>query len=195
MKKNLLLLAFCYSVFYLSQVGISTANPNLSADLELGSGNKALLLNRVPNTNAVPNPVSGMMIYDQSEECVKAYQDNRWTGCLGKGLLKSSGLKNVSLETLNSVSLLCTSATVSPPLISGKAYRGTLTVPYSNGDGSFYEKQNIQTNGITAFLPAGNFSKGNGELHYIVSGIPDKTGNVTFYLNVAGKSCSFISKN
>lgn len=193
MKKCLLLLTFCYSSLYFSQVGVNTANPNLSADLELASSNKALLLNRVANTNAVSNPVSGMMIYDQSEECVKAYQNNKWTGCLGKGLLKSSGLKSVGSKTLSPVSLLCTSAAISPALVAGKEYRGVLTIPYSNGDGSFYEKQSIQTNGLSAFLPAGNFSKGNGELHYSVSGIPD--GSITFNINVAGKSCSFISKN
>lgn len=188
MKKNvLLLISFSFSVLSFAQVGIKKDNPNLSSDLELGSNNKTLLLNRVPNTAAVANPVNGMMIYDQSEECVKAYQNGKWSKCLGKGL---NGKKALA----SSVSLLCTSATISPNPVAGQPFKGTLTIPYTGGNGGSYEAQTIQTNGLTATLPVGNFVIGNGSLQYSITGTPDKTGNITFNANIAGNTCSVVSK-
>ncbi|UHO38307.1 hypothetical protein H5J24_22670 [Chryseobacterium capnotolerans] len=189
MKKKVLLLitASSFSVLSFAQVGIKKDNPNLSADLELGSNNKTLLLNRVANTTAVANPTNGMMIYDQSEECVKAFQGGKWSKCLGKGL---SGKKGVA----SPVSLTCTSASLSSNPIAGQAFNGVLTIPYTGGNGSSYEAQAFQANGLTAALPTGNFAVGNGSLQYSVTGVPDKTGNITFNVNIAGNTCSVVSK-
>lgn len=190
MKKNvLLLITLSFSMLSFAQVGIKRDNPHPSSDLELGSTNKTLLLNRVPNTGAVPNPVDGMMIYDISEECVKAYQAGKWSNCLGKGLNSRKTQRLTSTTTL-----ACTSATLSPSPIAGQAYRGVLTIPYSGGSGSAYEAQTIQTNGLTAVLPAGKFVAENGSLKYSVTGTPDKTGNITFNVNIAGNTCSVASK-
>ncbi|MGE8556346.1 MAG: hypothetical protein ACN6OB_20680 [Chryseobacterium jejuense] len=188
MKKNvLLLISFSFSVLSFAQVGIKKDNPHLSSDLELGSNNKTLLLNRVPNTAAVANPVNGMMIYDQSEECVKAYQGGKWSKCLGKGL---SGKKALS----SPVSLSCTSATISPSPVAGQAFNGKLTIPYTGGNGDAYGTQSIQTNGLSAALPDGRFAIGSGSLQYSITGVPDRTGNITFNVSVAGKACSVTSK-
>ncbi|SMC90206.1 hypothetical protein [Chryseobacterium sp. YR221] len=102
-KKILLQICICFSMYSLAQVGIKKDNPNPSTDLELGSNNKALILNRVQNTSAVPNPVNGMMIYDLSEECVKAYQSGKWSKCLGKNLKanKSSNPLSLSKSSVN----------------------------------------------------------------------------------------------
>ncbi|PKF74859.1 hypothetical protein CW752_07085 [Chryseobacterium sp. PMSZPI] len=166
-------------------MGIGTKNPHLSTDLELGSSNKTLILNRVPNTGAIANPTDGMMIYDISEECVKAYQANKWSKCLGKGLNSRS--------STNPISLLCSSANFSPALISGKAYKGILTIPYTGGDGSTYESQSIVSNGLNAILSSGKFVSGNGNLEYSVTGNPT-TKNVIFDINIAGNTCSVTVK-
>ncbi len=187
MKKNVLLIALSFNAFCYAQIGIKKDNPHSSADLELGSENKTLLLNRVANTNAVPNPVDGMMIYDQSEECVKAYQAGKWSKCLGTSTLKTS-------SPLHSLSLSCSSATLSPAPKVGQPYKGMLVIPYTGGDGSSYQPQSIQANGLTAELAVGNFVRGNGSLQYSVTGIPDKAGNITFNVNIAGKTCSVTSK-
>ncbi|MDN3695567.1 hypothetical protein QWZ06_26715 [Chryseobacterium tructae] len=188
MKKNvLLLITSIFGVLSFAQVGIKKENPNLSADLELGSNNKTLLLNRVANTNAVANPVNGMMIYDMSEECVKAYQAGKWSKCLGKGL-------NGKKALMNPVSLSCTSATVSPSPTAGQVYKGVLTIPYTGGNGGVYDAASIQTNGLTASLSAGQFAIGNGSLQYSITGTPDRTGSITFNVNVAGNTCSVASK-
>lgn len=188
MKKNvLLLITFSFSVFSFAQVGIKNDSPDPNSDLDLGSGNKALLLNRVPNTASVSSPVDGMMIYDLSEACVKAFQANKWTTCLGKGL---SGKKTA----ISPISLSCPSAAVSPNPVAGQPFKGTLTIPYTNGNGGSYDAQSIQANGLTASLTAGKFSTGNGSLQYSITGTPDKTGNITFNVNIAGNTCSVVSK-
>ncbi|MDC8102444.1 hypothetical protein [Chryseobacterium rhizosphaerae] len=160
MEKNVLLLtALSFSTLSFAQVGINRVSPHLSSDLELGSTNKTLILNRVSNTGTVPNPVNGMMIYDLSEECVKAYQAGKWSKCLGKGLNSKK-----SQSPVNATALTPTSVTVSPRPITGKAYKGTPTISYSGGNGDAYETQTIQTNKLTAVLPAGEFVAKNGRL-------------------------------
>lgn len=188
MKKNVfLLITFSFSVLSFAQVGIKKADPNPSADLELGSNNKTLILNRVPNTSAVSTPTNGMMIYDLSEECVKAYQAGKWSKCLGKGL-------NGRPASSNPVSLSCVSAMVSPSPVAGQVYKGTMTIPYTGGNGTDFTSQTVQMNGLTAVLPAGKFAVGDGTLQYSISGTPDRTGSITFNVNIVGNTCSVVSK-
>lgn len=181
MKRKLLLLVTSLSISSLSfaQVGIKTANPHLSSDLELGSTNKSLLLNRVPNTAAIANAVNGMLIYDVSEQCVKAFQGGAWSNCFYKE---------------SNFSLACGSAVFSPATATqGTPYAGTLTIPYSGGDGSAYAAQSIQSNGLTATLPAGTLATGNGSLQFSISGFPITSGSAVFSITVNGSICSAIS--
>lgn len=64
------------------QVGINAPVPETDALLELKSTNKALLITRVANTGVIANPVNGMILYDNSSNCVKAYENSAWSGCL-----------------------------------------------------------------------------------------------------------------
>ena len=78
-----LLLTISTAVF--SQVGIQTQTPHASADLDLGSENKALYLNRVADPeNDIANPQVGMVLYDTALNCVRVYQGNpaKWSDCL-----------------------------------------------------------------------------------------------------------------
>lgn len=104
-----------------SQVGIGTSTPNTSSDLDLGDTNKALYLNRVSDTSVINDPQPGMMVFDVSEQCVKAYQDSpaKWSGCMGSVSGTVSGLT-------------CSSASFSPATATqGAVYTGTLTIPYT----------------------------------------------------------------
>lgn len=83
MKKTILnILFFIVSFIGTAQVGIGTSSPQ--SILEIVSSNNALILPRVANTAAVTTPVNGMLIYDNSTECVKVYQSNSWSDCLEK---------------------------------------------------------------------------------------------------------------
>jgi hypothetical protein len=81
MKKIILSVVFIAVGFTsIAQVGIGTTNPE--GALDIVSSNSGLILPRVANTAAVTTPINGMIIYDISSTCIKAYQQNHWTGCL-----------------------------------------------------------------------------------------------------------------
>jgi len=67
-------------------VGIGTANPSAGSILDLTSTDKALLLPRLSGTSSVVSPVDGMLMYDSSAKCVKAFADNQWSKCMGASL-------------------------------------------------------------------------------------------------------------
>lgn len=180
MKKKLLLpIYISISSFSLAQVGINISQPDLNADLELGSPNKALLLNRVANTTVINSPKNGMLIYDISEKCVKAYQGDAWSQCFWKE---------------SSFALACASAVFNPTSATqNQPYTGTLTIPYTGGDGSAYAAQIYQANGLTATLASGTFATGNGTLQLNVAGTPVSTSPAVFNITVNGSTCPAIS--
>ena len=44
--------------------------------------------------------------------------------------------------------------------------------------------------GLTATIPAGNYSDGNGTLSYTISGTPQTSGVASFAISVGGQSCT-----
>lgn len=184
MKKNTILLSmFLIGVNAFGQVGINTANPHPSASLELASTNKALYLNRVASTTVINNPQSGMIIYDLTDKCIKAYQGSPagWSGCIAG----SSGLTG-SVMNLN-----CAGAYFTPSFATvGQAYTGNLTVPYSGGNGGIYPSQTFTVNGLTFNLPMGVFATGDGNVVYTVTGTPATAGTTSVNITIGGQSCS-----
>ena len=80
MKKIVVSLAFiAVSFTTFAQVGIGTNTPEGSLDVV--STNSGVIVPRVANTAAVTTPVSGMVIYDLSEKCLKGYLEDAWSGC------------------------------------------------------------------------------------------------------------------
>ena len=183
LKQIIIGFAFMISVAAFSQVGIGTVNPHASADLELGTNNKALYLNRVANTAAVANPQPGMMIYDLSGHCVKVFEGNpaKWSDCLigGDGA---------------ATAFTCGSAAFSPATATqGTPYTGTLTVPYTGGNGGAYAAQTLSQNGLTFTLPAGSFAMGAGSLVYNITGTPATGGSTSVNVTAGGQSCNGLT--
>jgi hypothetical protein len=80
MKKILLIAAFIAASFTSSaQVGIGTTTP--AGALDVVSTNSGVLLPRVANIAAVTTPVNGMLIYDESTNCFKGFENGAWTSC------------------------------------------------------------------------------------------------------------------
>lgn len=184
-KKLMTGLLLTASTIAFSQVGIGTVTPHASADLELGSNNKALYLNRVANTAAVANPQPGMIIYDLESKCVKAYQSNpaAWSDCLIGG---DGGVLEGSITSLN-----CAAAVFLPASATqGQAYTGTLKIPYTGGNGGVYPANSVTINGLTFSLPLGVFATGNGELTYNITGTPVAAGTTLVSITAGGQSCS-----
>ena len=83
MKKIILSVAlFSASFAMTAQVGIGTTTPE--GVLDVVSTNSGFFLPRVANTGAVTSPVNGMIIYDLSSNCLKAYSAGEWSECFGK---------------------------------------------------------------------------------------------------------------
>jgi len=185
MNKYITLMLIMIGNFVFSQVGIGTATPHPSSDLDLGDINKALYLNRVSNTASINDPQPGMMIYDISEQCVKVYQNDppKWSGCMDSVSGVVSGFT-------------CGSASFSPATATqGAVYNGTLTIPYTGGNGGTYPAQSFTQNGLTFTLTAGNFSIGNGNLVYTINGTPATSGAMSVNITAGGKSCNGLTLN
>lgn len=184
MKKTTSAFAFMLSTIIFGQVGIKTQTPHASSDLELGSHDKALYLNRVANPpNDIANPQPGMMLYDTTLHCIRIYQGQppAWSVCL-KG----------TVGTITA--LTCTSAAFSPATATqGTGYSGTLTIPYTGGNGGTYAAQSFVQNGLTFTLTAGTFANGAGNLVYSVSGTPTASGTTSVNVTAGGQSCNGLA--
>ena len=79
-------------------------------------------------------------------------------------------------------------------LTAGTAYTGTVTVPYTGGNGAAYTAgtaiASTGVTGLTATLQAGNLATGAGNLTYSLSGTPSAAGTASFALSFGGQSCT-----
>ncbi|MCQ4142620.1 fibrobacter succinogenes major paralogous domain-containing protein [Chryseobacterium sp. EO14] len=165
-------------------VGIGTNSPLGSAILDLTSDSKALLITRVPNTSAITVPENGMLIYDTTNKCVKIYQNNSWSECIG------------TLTTPSVSGLDCSSATQTGSVVSGASVNGVyITVPYTGGNGIAYSSQLINSTGVTgltAVLNSGILTNGNGgNFIFTISGTPIGSGVASFLFTFGSFSCAF----
>jgi FG-GAP repeat len=82
MKKIIMGIFFCTSVSQVSSqaVGIGTATPNASAQLEISSTTKGTLITRMTTAQrkAIVNPASGLLVYDLDKKTVYMYDNGKW---------------------------------------------------------------------------------------------------------------------
>ncbi|KPH14768.1 hypothetical protein [Chryseobacterium sp. ERMR1:04] len=93
-------------------------------------------------------------------------------------------------------SLTCASATFSPATITaGNAYTGTMTVPYTGGNGGSYPQGTAQViNGLTFRLQAGTLNIGSGNLVYTVTGTPTSVTTMSIPVSFSGATTCNVSK-
>lgn len=100
-----------------------------------------------------------------------------------------SGSTSASISALT-----CSSATFSAAATSGTAYSGTVSVPYTGGNGGSYSAgsgiSSTGVTGLTATLSAGTLASGSGALTYTVSGTPASSGTASFAISFGGQSCT-----
>ena len=165
--------------------------------IALESKNQGLVLNRVSFTDAggdlsapqVPvgispeNYIEGMMVYDTTNKCVRLY-----TSSDGGNTFAWSCVTKQTCVDEKDLTLKCGEAVISGDTHLDPNVNFTISIPYSNGDGSAYPQQlfpSSGTTGLTAVLAAGNLSNGNGNLVLTVSGSsPNSGGGYTFDINL-----------
>lgn len=182
-----------FAVLADGSVGIGTTAPSASAMLDITSTNKGFLAPRVAltsNTDAttIAAPATGLLVFNTGTAGLTYVGYIFWNGTEWRTLSGAS----LAAGTIGAIT--CNSATLTPSsYTSGTPYSGTLSVPYTGGNGGTYDAQIIgPVNGLTATLPAGNFAVGSGVLNYTVLGNPTVTSPVTttFTINIGGKTCN-----
>lgn len=183
-KRFLFLVTLLMSTMIWAQVGINTDTPNANSDLELGSNNKALLLNRVANTAAVASPVNGMLIYDNSVNCVKAYENNAWSTCLSSGSASTTPSSGGTGVVSSYGAPSCTAGSISGAMTAGVAVSGVTMTVYANVTTlGTYSITSGPVNGVT-FSGSGTFTAlGCQAVTLTASGTPTAAGTYNYPLS------------
>ena len=160
MKKLFLCFALMLSAITFSQVGIGTTSPHSSSILDLTATNKALLLPRVANSNAITTPVNGMMIYAENPKCFKAYADGVWrdlTPCSSVTAAMTFGAVTYQgVSVINSTGIGYNGETV--PTASTITVQVTTTEPTSYNFSATHAGTGLTYSATGSFAAAGTYS-------------------------------------
>lgn len=189
MKRKILFLPLLLLVqTTFAQVGMGTANPRGALDINTPTTNKhGLVLPTNTNPDEISNPQGGnvaigTLMFDSTEDCVKVYTSNDWSGCLLDGNSK------------NDFTLDCSTGPVTGTFTQGTPSSGTKTISYSNGKGQQYNAISIQSTGVTgltASAPAGRLANGDGNIVLTISGTPSSNGIANFAATIGQYTCTF----
>lgn len=140
--------------------------------------------NAVPNNAVAP----GTIFYDSTKDCVRLKQLVDWSDCIG----------NAETSPLGVVQALdCNNATIQGTFAANVYTYGTFKVAYTGGNGKSYPVVSVNSlgvTGLTATLAPGTFENGNGELTFVVSGIPSGAGTAVFVISVGGQTCQVVAE-
>jgi hypothetical protein len=104
---------------------------------------------------------------------------------------KSSGPDSAPTAAISNLN--CLSAAASSGLTGGTMFNGTITVPYSGGNGVAYSAGPAITStgvlGLTAVQQGGTLANGNGNFTYTLTGTPSSEGTASFVISFGGTSC------
>ncbi|MCU7613473.1 hypothetical protein N0B16_03405 [Chryseobacterium sp. GMJ5] len=187
LTKILMPLAFYFTASIHAQVKIgdnplTIATIQPSTLLEIESSDKALLVTRIANTASITTPVSGMIIYDNSGSCFRAYQGASWSGCNFAADASSGGSAAVS-------SWNCSGTDTGTMQVGVPVSGVTHTVTANVTSVGSYSVQAI-INGVS-FSATGTFpGTGSQTITLTASGTPTISGINTYGLSTT-PSCSF----
>jgi hypothetical protein len=182
MNKIIIILVFMASSIAFSQVGIGTQNPNSESILDIVSTDKGILIPRVNLTSATQDldgdttqPV-GLMVFNTGTIIPLGFYF--WNGTEWRNVKDSSAVIP-AVSTIN-----CLGVSLSPKAyVSGAPYIGTMSIPYTNGNGATYSNgtpiASIGVTGLNATLRAGNLNVGDGVLIYDITGTPSASSPST----------------
>jgi hypothetical protein len=179
--RKLLIFSFLAPFYLLAQLGIGTVSPHSSAQLEVSSTSKGILIPRMTTTErkAISSPAEGLMVYQtDSVSGFYYYAGSQW-----------QLMKKVTPVAGAVTSLDLTNARLEPSTYtSGVSYTGVLKIAYTGGNGgSFAKGTNISSTGVTgltATLKGGTLNFGTGELIYNISGTPSASSPSTASFSV-----------
>lgn len=184
-------------------VGIGVINPHPSSSLEImvdqlpDNGKKGFLGPRVSlksniDQETIPSPAVGLLVYNMGEH--PDFSVNGFLYWAGSEWLKLSSRTSKAAQIAD---LNCAGAELQPMTYkAGELYNGVLIVPYTGGNGGFYEFGNpissTGVTGLTAVLQSDDLKYGSGELIYTVTGTPSASSpdEASFEIDFGGVNCS-----
>lgn len=169
-----------------AQVGIGTNTPDASAQLDISSTNKGLLLPRLTmaQMTAIANPVAGLLVF-----CTNCnprglwVRDTSWTPV---------GIANLPAASFDIATLNC-SGTLSGFYLESLAMTTANTKQINivvNSTGTYLAGTNT-VNGVTFSSSGSLLATGNWPIILTATGTPISTGTFTYTLTLAGLTCSF----
>jgi uncharacterized protein (TIGR02145 family) len=181
----ILLTIISFNTYSQIKIGNHPESVGASSLLELESTTKALVLSRVITTAAIASPVNGMIVYDLSSNCIKAYENGAWTNCLSNGSTIEPSTNGTAI-----VSSYSCSATTSGTMIAGTSVASvTQTITANVTSLGTYNIVSI-ANGVV-FSAAGTFSgTGNQNVVLTATGTPTAAGTYSYSLNTT-PNCNF----
>jgi hypothetical protein len=78
-------------------------------------------------------------------------------------------------------------------IVNQAASNVSVSVPYTAGNGGYYNAQTVSSTGVTGLtlsLNAGNLANGNGNISYTVTGTPSASGSANFAISLGGQNCT-----
>jgi uncharacterized protein (TIGR02145 family) len=121
------------------------------------------------------------------------YISSSGSGVVGHYRAEGLSVRCIKDNTGTIGSLNCGNANITGTLTEGVAASGvSASVPYSGGNGGIHSGQTVISTGViglSASTPAGNFTNGEGNLVYTITGTPLGSGTATFALSIGGQTC------
>lgn len=85
----------------------------------------------------------------------------------------------------------CANATFSATPVQGFSTSITGNIPYTNGNGGFYDAYTATVSGLTLTINSGYFNDGNGSVPFSISGTATVSGTITFTnIQVGDQTCN-----
>ena len=102
-----LLIAVTAQLVNAQSVGIGTTTPNASAQLDISSTTKGLLIPRMTSTNRafISNPANGLLVYDTTQNRMYQYQDGAWRYFINDNYWRTSTTRNWVYNTTDSIGI------------------------------------------------------------------------------------------
>ncbi|MGB1295556.1 MAG: hypothetical protein ACPG6V_08750 [Flavobacteriales bacterium] len=144
-----------------AQVGIGTLNPHSSSILDIESTQKGFLPPRVASTNLITDPAEGLVVYDESDNCLNVWNDSEWVN-ICEGL---TGGGTTPPTTSNSI-VGCEAAGLINPKQIETAYREGLTNAMaitSNDELWVFGYDNVNISNRSFQFPAGYSGPDNAQ--------------------------------
>ena len=178
------------------KIGLPAGAPQASAVLDLsnlGDGTRGVALPRVANTGSIINPVNGLLIYDLSSNCTKAYDNGIWSACLStpSGALGSGVNCNASVLNGNYNQGTALTAANTITIVVNNNTASALTITPSTNDVILSGAAAGMS--VTSVSPASvSPSAGGGAstITYTLSGTPAAGGSFTATWSKLGLTCA-----